>query len=230
MESEMALVSCLMVTRNRRQFVKRATRAFQQQTYPNRELIVLDDGQDDTVSFVKGLNDTKIRYVRPEDDSLRLGELRNLAVQAANGEFIMQWDDDDWYHPNRIRVQLAALRYTDSQFCFLSRWMLFWPARGIFVYSKELCWEGSILGLRTGMPKYPPLARGEDSALVQQVLNSSARVCFVDHPDLYAYTVHGANTYGDDHFASNIFAVHSGKIEQEKVSAVMREIETSDSA
>src|SRR5262249_52104675 len=40
------LVSCIMPTFNRRQYVTEALRSFQQQDYPNRELIVVDDGSD----------------------------------------------------------------------------------------------------------------------------------------------------------------------------------------
>jgi glycosyltransferase involved in cell wall biosynthesis len=214
-----------MVTRNRLAFVKRAIRAFNQQTYPHRELIILDDGQDDTGTFIGSLHEPQIRYIRPEGENLTLGELRNLAIEKAQGAFITQWDDDDWYHRDRIRVQLAALRYTQSQFCFLSRWTLCWPARHLFLYSKQLCWEGSILASRAAMPAYPPLKRGEDSALVQQILNSKARVCFVDNPDLYVYIVHGQNTYGEDHFSNNIFLDYTGRLSDEQVCRLNRELQ-----
>jgi len=140
----------------------------------------------------------------------------------------MQWDDDDWYRPDRIRVQLASMLYTDSQFYFLSRWTLCWPARNLFVYSKELCWEGSILASRAVIPAYPALRCGEDSARAQQVLNSSARVCFVDDPDLYVYIAHGGNTYGEEHFSNKIFAEHTGKLEEEKVAGIIRELESTN--
>jgi glycosyltransferase involved in cell wall biosynthesis len=219
-----------MVTRNRLTFVKRAVRAFEQQTHTHRELVILDDGQDGTADFINSLRESQIRYIRPETDDLTLGELRNIAIEKAQGAFVTQWDDDDWYHPDRIRVQLAALRYTQSQFCFLSRWTLCWPARHLFLHSKQLCWEGSILGSRAAMPAYPPLKRGEDSALVQQILNSQARVCFVDNPDLYVYIVHGENTYGEDHFSNNIFLEHTARLTDDQVGRLKRELEMDNEA
>src|SRR5204863_6892933 len=40
------LVSCIMPTFNRRQFVPQAIRCFFRQSYPNLELLVIDDGTD----------------------------------------------------------------------------------------------------------------------------------------------------------------------------------------
>ena len=31
-----------------------------------------------------------------------------MSVDAAAGDFIVQWDDDDWYHPRRVELQMAA--------------------------------------------------------------------------------------------------------------------------
>ena len=40
------LVSCVMPTADRRQWVPQAIRNFQQQNYPNRELLIVDDGRE----------------------------------------------------------------------------------------------------------------------------------------------------------------------------------------
>src|SRR5436305_1073460 len=37
-----------------------------------------------------------------------VGDLRNLALEHATGDFIVNWDDDDWHHPRRIEVQMQA--------------------------------------------------------------------------------------------------------------------------
>jgi glycosyltransferase involved in cell wall biosynthesis len=218
------LVSCLTVTRNRLALVKRAVRCFQAQSYSQRELLVLDDGEDETGPFIASLGEPLIRHVRPERVGMKLGELRNLAIRLAGGKYVMQWDDDDWYHPNRIKVQLAALEYTNSQFCLLSRWTLAWPAKGLFCHSKELCWEGSLLGLKEAMPQYPDLVRGEDSVLVGALLHGTARMCFVDNPELYIYTVHGSNTYPTEHFEKSIFDRHTGALSEAEVRRVLEKL------
>jgi len=81
-----------MVTRNRVYLAQTAVRVFQEQTYPEKELVILDDGQEDALQrWVEELNDSRIEYYRIPDEGKTLGELRNLAVQKARGDYIAQW-------------------------------------------------------------------------------------------------------------------------------------------
>jgi len=41
------LVSCILPTRNRSQLLRRAIQYYDRQTYPNRELLILEDGDED---------------------------------------------------------------------------------------------------------------------------------------------------------------------------------------
>jgi len=95
------LVTCSMVTRNRPLLAHRAIHCFMNQTYANKELLILDDGDIDYTpiieSFGKG---APINYHRLAPSSGRtLGELRNLSIEVGNGDIQVQWDDDEWYHP-----------------------------------------------------------------------------------------------------------------------------------
>jgi len=99
------LVSCIMPTRNRREFVPRAIECFLAQTYALRELVILDNGESVADLIPK---DDHIRYIRMAAKSAT-GQLRNLCCQVARGEFIAHWDDDDWSHPERLAEQVAAI-------------------------------------------------------------------------------------------------------------------------
>lgn len=95
-----------MPTCNRREFIGAAIECWQKQTYRNRELIILDDGES-----VKDLvpDDKRIQYIfdpvkRP------IGTKRNSCCRHAQGEIICHWDDDDWSAPDRIEFQLAQMR------------------------------------------------------------------------------------------------------------------------
>ena len=55
------LISCILATRNRPQFVEQALRCFEAQTYRNRELIVVDDGELNVRDLC--LNRHGVRYV-----------------------------------------------------------------------------------------------------------------------------------------------------------------------
>ena len=95
-----------MLTRDRRPFVPIAIRHFQRQDYPARELLILDDGNDPVGDLVPP--DPHIRYVRLPTP-LPLGRKRNRAAELSHGTLIAHWDDDDWYSPERLSVQVSGL-------------------------------------------------------------------------------------------------------------------------
>jgi hypothetical protein len=193
-------VSALMVTRDRADKAKLAIDCFRRQSYPNKELVILDDGGDDALAqHVAALADPDVRMLRRDDRGEALGDLRNLAVEAAAGDYVCQWDDDDLYHPLRIEVQMHHLRREGAQAAFLTRWMLWWVAARRFAVGEQRLWEGSMLCRKDRMPRYPRLGVGEDTPLTREVARTT---CFVgiDQPRLYLYAVHGANTWFPGHF------------------------------
>ncbi|MCI0526530.1 MAG: glycosyltransferase, partial [Nitrospira sp.] len=107
---EFPLISCIMPTYNRRPFVPQAIKYFLRQDYPNKELIILDDGTDKVRDLVPDL--PEIRYMALPQ-KLTVGEKRNQAVEASRGEIILHWDDDDWMHPSRTRYQVENLLHAN---------------------------------------------------------------------------------------------------------------------
>jgi glycosyltransferase involved in cell wall biosynthesis len=218
-------VSCLTVTKHRLDLLPRAVTCFQRQSYPDRELIVVNDADDGTKEYVASLRDERIRYLRPERDDLRLGELRNVALVHARGTYVAQWDDDDWHHPDRLTAQLMMLEQEEADVCLLRRWTLAWPDRNLFLRSKRRPWEGTMVARREKLPAYEAVTHGEDSVLVEECRKRKQKVCLLDQPDLYLYVVHGRNTYPLDHFANNIFNTHTGELSAEEVADALRKLE-----
>ncbi|MCP4215047.1 MAG: glycosyltransferase, partial [bacterium] len=92
-------VSCIMPTYNRRSFVPKTIEYFLRQDYPNRELIIVDDGTDAIEDLVP--QDPRIRYLGLTKKHT-IGAKRNLAITNARGQIIIHWDDDDWMATHRI--------------------------------------------------------------------------------------------------------------------------------
>jgi glycosyltransferase involved in cell wall biosynthesis len=194
------LISCLMVTRNRAGLAQFAVRAFQNQTYPEKELVILDDGQDDALHrWLEEIDDSRIVYHRLPDEGKTLGELRNVVVQKASGEYIAQWDDDDLSDPDRLAIQMAAIQIFKAEACFLERHQIWWPAGRRMALSTRRIWESSFLCSREKLPVYPALRQGEDTSVIEQIFTKE-RIALLDFPELYTYVYHGANTFQAAHW------------------------------
>ena len=208
------MISCLMITQaSRLALAKLAVGDFAAQTHADRELVIVHDGgdahHDELTALAAQVRSAPVRVVRHAFVST-LGALRNASVDAAAGEFVCQWDDDDRYHPQRLALQWQALHDQNADFCFLCDQLHWFPARG------ELYWDdwnreayplnvvqGSLLGRRACMPRYAELARGEDTDVLLKILRQGsaiARVRDAGWSSIYVY--HGANTFDGAHHAA----------------------------
>jgi glycosyltransferase involved in cell wall biosynthesis len=167
----MPLVSCIMPTADRRRFIQRAIAYFRRQDYANRELVVLDDGDDRVEDLIPP--DPRIRYVAL-DGRLVLGEKRNRACELARGELIVHWDDDDWQAPHRLRYEAEALERSGAGLCGPSKALYFDPeARRAWLYAypdgrrhwvagNALCYRRSLWEEN----RFASVAVGEDTRFV----------------------------------------------------------------
>jgi len=114
---EQPYVSCIMPTANRQQFLPYAIDYFLQQDYLESELIILDDGNEPSYSFIP--DDLRIKYFYKEYIQL-LGTKRNFCCEQAKGEIIIHLDDDDWYAPDWISKQVNALTKSGADVTGLS--------------------------------------------------------------------------------------------------------------
>ncbi len=194
------LISCLMVTRNRPHLAQRAITCFQRQTYPQRELVIVDDSPDDALQVrVDRLQDERIRYLRLLPGGASLGELRNIAVWKAAGEYVAQWDDDDLSDPLRLENQMALIRAYQVEACMLARQILWWPSRRRLAVSTPRIWEGSFVCRRKALPPYPHQRKGEDTPVINRIV-SEERVVLLNLPQMYVYVFHGENTFDESHW------------------------------
>ncbi len=212
------LISCLTVTQaGRLQQLRTAIGDFARQTQEDRELVIVHDGDQAFDAEVRALCSDwtgAAVHVHAFAQGATLGALRNHAVELARGEFICQWDDDDRYHPLRLELQVDALAREGANFCFLSDQLHWFPERG------EMTWDdwdrepyplnfvqGTLLGRRAAMPRYPEISRGEDTALCLSILQSGHRIARLrGFGWSYIYVYHGGNVWPQSHHAAIVQA------------------------
>lgn len=110
------MVSCVMPTRDRRNYASQAIRYFLRQDYNPRELVVLDDGRHAISDLVPA--DPRIRYVRLTT-AIPMGAKRNMGCELAAGQLIAHWEDDDWAAVSRLSTQVRALLSGTADACVI---------------------------------------------------------------------------------------------------------------
>nr|WP_199161501.1 glycosyltransferase family A protein [Elizabethkingia sp. ASV34] len=198
------LISCICVTRNKLELLKKSIICFNNQTYLNKELIILYEDDDvETLEYLESATFSENILLIKEQffPKKNLGELRNIAISQSNGDFFCQWDDDDWHHPLRLEIQFSYLT-KEVVGCILSRWTVYDYTTQKAYLSNSRAWEGSILCRKEIFDKfkYEDKSVGEDTSFIRQLLNSYPIQIVNRLPFLYFYTYNSKNTWGQAHF------------------------------
>jgi glycosyltransferase involved in cell wall biosynthesis len=123
--SQPPLVSILVPAYNSAQMIGSTLRSLLAQTWPNLEILVVDDLSTDFTAEV-------VRQIADEDSRVRLLQrtenggayrARNTGLAAAQGEFITVSDADDWSHCEKIAVQVRHLIDHKDQVATISSWV-----------------------------------------------------------------------------------------------------------
>lgn len=106
------LVSIITPVFNAEDFLLQAIRSVQAQTYPSWELWIVDDGSNDRsrqIALAAAAADHRIR-VLANHYAKGVSGARNTGISAARGEFISFLDADDRWLPQKLQVQVAAMK------------------------------------------------------------------------------------------------------------------------
>ena len=115
-------VSAIIVTHNRFNLFKIALDSIRNQTYPNLEIIVVDDASTDETESYCG-SQTDIKYLRINlGDSKGANHARNVGLSAAVGDYIAYCDDDDQWLPDKTTEEVKLLeKKKDVGFVYCGR-------------------------------------------------------------------------------------------------------------
>jgi glycosyltransferase involved in cell wall biosynthesis len=117
------------------------------QTYPAREIILIDDGSTDDTPQVVDSVPGPVRYIRQENQGVAAA--RNRGIQEATGDLVAFLDTDDRWHPRKLEIQTALMG---------SRSGVGWTATGIDIISQS--GDGRTRGgLQQGVPVFKEIGR-----------------------------------------------------------------------
>ncbi len=102
------LISVVIPTLNRYDYLKDVLKDLEQQDYKNFEVIIVDQTDDFKEQFYSGWN-LDLRFWHQEEKAL--WRARNEAIQAAKGDYILLYDDDSLIEPDWITQHIKTLDY-----------------------------------------------------------------------------------------------------------------------
>lgn len=113
------LVTIYVVSKDYGKYLSIALDSVIHQTYPNYELIIVNDGSsDDTAAicrdFVSANKQLSIKYIENER-SIGLQKVANKVLATCNGKYLIRLDADDWLDENALLI-LTNLLETNNQY------------------------------------------------------------------------------------------------------------------
>jgi len=113
MSKEEPLVSVVINCYNGERFLKEAIDSVYAQSYQNWEIIFWDNGSTDNSALIAKSYDERLKYFLSKETT-SLGIARNMAMQKTNGKYVTFLDCDDLHLPEKIAIQLEAMKKNDT--------------------------------------------------------------------------------------------------------------------
>ncbi|MEM8937935.1 MAG: glycosyltransferase [Bacteroidota bacterium] len=121
--SDNPLISCCFVVQSN-DFFQKSISCFLEQTYLNKELIVVcEKSMARTLGIPK--NDAISIFAISDYNNWKFYDLINHAITKSNGQYICFWASNNWYHSVRLEYQYEAIKSKLSIACTLNQKLLY---------------------------------------------------------------------------------------------------------
>lgn len=118
----MTKVSVIIPAYNGDRYIGKAIDSVLQQSYHDYEIIVVDDGSSDHTSQIVQSYGSKVQYISQQNQGVAAA--RNRGLEIAQGEYIAFLDQDDFFLPNKLALQVALLKQQPSLGIVNSGWQI----------------------------------------------------------------------------------------------------------
>lgn len=115
-QSLQKLVSIVLPTHNGAQWLEQSIQSVLEQSYPNIELIIVDDCSTDSTPLLADAyarKDTRVRVIHNATNQ-KLPRSLNIGFADARGDYLTWTSDDNWYEPEAIEKMVAYLNAHDE--------------------------------------------------------------------------------------------------------------------
>jgi glycosyltransferase involved in cell wall biosynthesis len=147
------VISVIIPTWNRADFVGQAVASVLGQSRPCDELLVIDDGSTDStarvIEQVAAGSSVPLRYIHQENRGASAA--RNRGIAEARGDLLCFLDSDDRWVPEKLAVQVAAMEQSPQYLVSHTREIWFRRGKRVNQKKKHAPAEGDIFQRSLGM-------------------------------------------------------------------------------
>jgi len=137
--SEKPLVSVIMNCFNGEEYLHDSIKSVINQTYQNWELIFWDNlSTDKSAEIFKSFQDSRLKYYCAAKHDQILYKAKNRALEKANGDFLAFLDVDDWWHSNKLDLQMPLFKDQKVGLVYGNLYRLFTKTNKKVIYRRSL--------------------------------------------------------------------------------------------
>jgi len=187
MAQQFPLLSAIMLAgRNHPKDVVQAIECFKNQTYPNKELIIVNNAASQYEAAKLNIVAEDNIYLIDTPSNLNAGMARNYGVRASNGQILAQFDVDYWHAPDRLSTQIATMAENESHVCMLAKTLKYSFVTGncgINTNPKDVI-LGTMVFVRPKQVDYPDADKNEEFVLLDKLIRANYSPITISNAEL----------------------------------------------
>ncbi len=165
----------------------RCIECFRAQTYPYKELIIINNAESQLAASDLNIKSEKDVFLLDTPTEMTAGMARAHGMSAANGQIIAQFDIDWWHAPNRLEVQIATLAQQNAHITVLSQCLSYSyiSGRGSYYTNDRQAVLGTMVHIRQKEVNYPPANdKDEEFSFLEALTGQGHRPISMPTPEL----------------------------------------------
>ncbi len=181
------LVSCVLLAgRISKQDLHAAIDCFKAQTYPYKELVIVNNAPSQFAASELNIKAEKDVVLIDTPLQLFAGMARNYGIATANGQIIAQFDADYWHAPNRLETQILSLAENEAHISILNHTLNYSTISGRASYNEndKKAILGTMVFIRPDKIDYPNIDKQEELGLLERMIQANMKIISSNNPEL----------------------------------------------
>lgn len=181
------LVSCIMLAgRCPIDDVLVAIKCFQAQTYPYKELIIINNAKTQFEASNLNIGAQKDVFIVDTPAGLTAGMARNYGIAAANGQILAQFDADYYHSPIRLEAQIATLAKNEAHVSIFAETLQysFISGRASYYQNDHKAILGTMVLVRPQNIDYPNVDKNEEKGFLDKLIKAGLKTISIDKTDI----------------------------------------------